>query len=105
MWFRNKNTMGMHNQTMLIIVTVVAVLVAACYALTPVAADGKRFFGVFTLIPVLSVLVLALLSKRTLEPLCAGAIIGLLMALLLPLPPLWLQSLVAPCLVKFQLWA
>ena len=79
MWFRSKNTMGMHNQTMLIIVTVVAVLVAACYALTPVAADGKRFFGVFTLIPVLSVLVLALLSKRTLEPLCAGAIIGLLM--------------------------
>ena len=29
MWFRSKNTMGMHNQTMLIIVTVVAVLVAA----------------------------------------------------------------------------
>lgn len=80
MWFRSKNaTPGMNSQVLLTVVVVTAILVALCYFLVPVDAEGKRLYGIFSLIPVASVLILALLSKRTLEPLCAGAIIGLLM--------------------------
>ena len=80
MWFRSKKAnLGMNSQVLLMVVIAAAILIAASHWLGSTDADGKRVYGVFTLLPVLSVLVLALLSKRTLEPLCAGAIIGLLM--------------------------
>ncbi|AUZ04036.1 sodium:proton antiporter [Vitreoscilla sp. C1] len=79
MWFRNVNVAAIDNKLLLTVVAVILVLIGGVYALAPVDVEGKRIFGIFTLIPVLSVLALALISKRTLEPLCAGAIIGLLM--------------------------
>lgn len=79
MWFRNKNVVVMDNRLLGVIVAVAVVLIAAVHVLAPIDVEGKRLFGISTLIPVLSVLALALISKRTLEPLCAGAIIGLLM--------------------------
>lgn len=91
MWFIPKPNPQIHNRTVLLITAVLAVLIFFGYGYRATLADGTVTFGLFSLVPILTVLVLALISRRTLEPLFVGALVGLLM--LNPNPRAAVQSL------------
>lgn len=90
MLFRTKSY-PFEGRLLLWIVLIVVVVVAAAHGLVDADETGHKAFGVLTLFPVLSVLALALVSKRTLEPLFAGACIGMMMLTSSPL--VFVQSL------------
>lgn len=79
MWFIPKPHPEIRNRTLLTVTAVLAVLVFFGHGHSVVLADGTETFGVFGLVPILTVLVLALISRRTLEPLFVGALVGLMM--------------------------
>lgn len=79
MWFIPQAHPDINNRTVLLIVAVLAVLVFFGYGHRVTLADGTVTFGLFSLVPIFTVLALALISRRTLEPLFVGAVVGLLM--------------------------
>ncbi|XDZ51010.1 Na+/H+ antiporter NhaC family protein [Neisseriaceae bacterium CLB008] len=95
MLFRTKSY-PFAGRLLLWIVLVVVAMVGAAHWWVPADANGVKAFGAFTLFPVLSVLALALISKRTLEPLFAGACIGMMMLASSPL--VFIESLMGSAL-------
>ncbi len=77
--FKSAPYKAFDNRTLVGIAFGLLVMVLLSHWLVPVGSDGKQHFGLLVLLPVLTVLVLALVSRRTLEPLFTGACVGLLM--------------------------
>ncbi len=77
--FNSASYKAFDNQKLLTIIVILLAVVVATHVFVPMGADGKRHFGILVLVPVFTVLALALISRRTLEPLFVGACVGLLM--------------------------
>ena len=91
MWFIPKSHPEINNRIMLISIVLVGLALWLGYGHTATLSDGKTTFGIFSLLPIACVLGFALVSKRTLEPLFFGAIIGLM--LINPNPQVMIKSL------------
>lgn len=91
MWFIPKSHPEINNRMLIVSMVLVAAAVWLGYGHRAVLADGKETFGLFSLLPIVSVLGFALASRRTLEPLFFGAVIGLM--LVNPHPQVLIKSL------------
>ncbi|QMT40426.1 Na+/H+ antiporter NhaC family protein [Neisseria shayeganii] len=96
MWFIPKSHPEINNRVLLISMVLVAVALWLGNGYSVTLADGKTAYGVFSLLPIACVLGFALVSRRTLEPLFFGAMVGLM--LINPNPKVLIESLMASSL-------
>ncbi len=96
MWFIPQSHPEINNRALIISLVLVVAALWLGYGHSVTLADGTRTFGIFSLLPIACVLGFALVSRRTLEPLFFGAIIGLM--LVNPQPAELLKNLMASSL-------